>query len=143
MGETGKASQLTRIYCLKQVTIPSRYSISNRILLISYANPDLKGIQDAGTQATIKHYIANEQEHFRGDGGNSDTISSDIDDRTLHEVYLPPFAAAVKAGVASVMCSYNTVSLLNRRAVVAGMLMCLPRSILHTLVRTASYSMVS
>ena len=143
MGETGKASQLTRIYCLKRVTIPSRYYISNRIFLISYANPDLKGIQDAGTQATIKHYIANEQEHFRGDGGNSDTISSDIDDRTLHEVYLPPFAAAVKAGVASVMCSYNTVSLLNKRAVVAGILMCLSRLILHTLVRTASYSMVS
>lgn len=85
----------------------------NRALAIYMLSLYFKGIQDAGTQATIKHYIGNEQEHFRGDSGSNDTISSDIDDRTLHEVYLPPFAAAVKAGVASVMCSYNPVSLLN------------------------------
>ncbi|KAF8476248.1 putative beta-glucosidase F [Kalaharituber pfeilii] len=67
-------------------------------------------IQEAGCQATIKHYIANEQEHLRGDGGVPDTISPIIDDRTMHEVYLPPFAAAVRAGVAVVMCSYNTIN---------------------------------
>ncbi|KAI5813223.1 beta-glucosidase [Pyronema omphalodes] len=70
----------------------------------------VKGIQDAGTQATIKHYIGNEQEHFRGDGWNHNTVSANIDDRTLHEVYLWPFSEAVRAGVAAVMCSYNTIN---------------------------------
>ena len=69
----------------------------------------VKGIQDAGTQATIKHFIGNEQEHFRGDGWTNNTASSNIDDRTLHEAYLWPFAEAVRAGAAAVMCSYNTV----------------------------------
>ena len=35
--------------------------------------------------------------------------ASEVDARTLHEVYYPPFAAAVAAGAASVMCSYNLV----------------------------------
>lgn len=37
-------------------------------------------------------------------------MSSNVDDRTIHELYLWPFADAVKAGVASVMCSYNQVN---------------------------------
>ncbi|KAI5854414.1 beta-glucosidase-related glycosidase [Tricharina praecox] len=70
----------------------------------------VRGIQGAGVQATVKHYIANEQEHFRGDGWAHNTVSSNIDDRTLHELYLWPFSEAVRAGVASVMCSYNMVN---------------------------------
>ena len=61
------------------------------------------GIQDAGAQACAKHYIGNEQEKER------DTVNAVIDDRTLHELYLWPFAEAVRANVASVMCSYNKV----------------------------------
>jgi hypothetical protein len=61
-------------------------------------------------QATIKHFIANEQEHFRGDGQVTNTISSNVDDRTMHEAYLWAFSEGVRAGVASVMCSYNMVS---------------------------------
>lgn len=57
--------------------------------------------------ATAKHYIGNEQEHFRQ---GVDAISSNIDDRTLHEVYLWPFQDSVKAEVGSVMCSYNKVN---------------------------------
>jgi len=75
------------------------------------AYESVRGIQDNGVQATIKHYVANEQEHFRGDNGVSNTISSNVDDRTMHEVYLWPFAEGVRAGVASVMCSYNMVSI--------------------------------
>lgn len=67
------------------------------------------GIQDAGTQACAKHFIANEQEHYRGDGGVPESINPEVDDRTMHEVYLWPFSDTVKAGVASVMCSYNQV----------------------------------
>lgn len=73
-------------------------------------------IQKAGLVATIKHFIANEQEHFRqvgeyyGAGPISQSLSSNVDDRTLHEIYLWPFADAVNEGVGSVMCSYNTIN---------------------------------
>lgn len=77
----------------------------------------IKGIQDAGVIACAKHYIMNEEEHFRqvpeaqGYGFNiSGTLSSNIDDRTMHELYLWPFADAVRAGVGSVMCSYNQIN---------------------------------
>lgn len=72
----------------------------------------VKGIQDEGVMATIKHFVANEQEHFRQawEWGTPQAISSNIDDRTMHEIYAWPFADAVKAGVASVMCSYNMVN---------------------------------
>jgi beta-glucosidase len=36
-----------------------------------------------------------------------DAISSNVDDKTLHELYLWPFADAVRAGTGSIMCSYN------------------------------------
>lgn len=76
------------------------------------ASQTIKGIQDAGVIATAKHFIANEQEHFRQpyEWGLPNSISSNIDDRTLHELYLWPFAESVRAGVGSVMCSYNMVN---------------------------------
>lgn len=72
----------------------------------------IKGIQDEGVMATAKHYIANEQEHFRQawEWGIPNAISSNIDDRTIHEIYAWPFADSVRAGVASVMCSYNQIN---------------------------------
>ncbi|KAM0417408.1 hypothetical protein ACHAPT_012557 [Fusarium lateritium] len=72
----------------------------------------IRGIQDQGIMATIKHFIGNEQEHFRQswEWGLPNAMSSNIDDRTLHELYAWPFADAVKAGVVSVMCSYNMVN---------------------------------
>ena len=52
----------------------------------------IRGIQSRGVVACAKHYILNEQEHFRqGSQENytvSDSISSNIDDITLHELYL-------------------------------------------------------
>jgi beta-glucosidase len=75
----------------------------------------VKGIQDAGIMACTKHYILNEQEHFRQSSSlpNGDTLpssSSNIDDRTMHELYLWPFADAVRAGSASIMCSYEQIN---------------------------------
>ena len=72
----------------------------------------IKGIQEQGVIATAKHYIANEQEHFRQsfEWGLPNAMSSNIDDRTLHELYLWPFSDSIKAGVGSVMCSYNMVN---------------------------------
>jgi len=67
----------------------------------------VKGIQDAGVIATTKHYILNEQEHFRQGAPPAslglNAISSNIDDVTLHELYLWPCADAVRAGTASIM----------------------------------------
>ncbi|KAI9652890.1 MAG: hypothetical protein M1831_006319 [Alyxoria varia] len=70
------------------------------------------GIQEEGVMATIKQFVANEQEHFRQawEWGLPDALSSNLDDRTLHELYAWPFADAIRAGVASVMCSYNQVN---------------------------------
>ncbi|PMD28781.1 glycoside hydrolase family 3 protein [Hyaloscypha variabilis F] len=78
-------------------------------------NFTINGMQDAGVQSCSKHLIGNEQETQRSntvlpDGTNIEAISSNIDDRTLHELYLWPFADAVKAGTTSVMCSYNRVN---------------------------------
>ncbi|KAI9149498.1 putative beta-glucosidase G [Paramyrothecium foliicola] len=75
----------------------------------------VRGIQDMGVQACSKHYIGNEQEtqrsnSFLADGTEVHGISSNIDDRTLHELYLWPFADAIRAGTASLMCSYNRVN---------------------------------
>lgn len=53
---------------------------------------------------SVKHYIGNEQEHART------TSSSNIDDRTMREIYAHPFLRAVQADVASVMCSYNLIN---------------------------------
>lgn len=72
----------------------------------------IRGIQSSGVMATAKHYVGNEQEHFRQswEWGTPNAISSNMDDRTLHEIYAWPFAESVRAGVASVMCSYNQVN---------------------------------
>lgn len=77
---------------------------------IAVANT-IQGMQSSGIMACTKHYILNEQEHFRQGGTNiSDSISSNLDDVTMHELYLWPFADAVRAGTASVMCAYNQVN---------------------------------
>jgi beta-glucosidase len=77
------------------------------------------GHQDAGVQATAKHWIGNEQEILRNpiydpNGTLTDkttsAISSNIDDRTIHELYMWPFANAVKANAASFMCSYQRIN---------------------------------
>ena len=55
--------------------------------------------------ATVKHFAANNQERSRH------RMSSDVDERTLHEIYFPAFRKAVQeAGVGAVMDSYNLVN---------------------------------
>ncbi|RFN54953.1 beta-glucosidase [Fusarium flagelliforme] len=68
------------------------------------------GHQEAGVIANVKHFIANEQETYRRPYHGIEAVSSNIDDKTLHEYYLWPFVDSVKAGVASVMCAYNRVN---------------------------------
>ncbi|WVQ62137.1 uncharacterized protein L199_000275 [Kwoniella botswanensis] len=64
----------------------------------------IRGLQDAGVQATVKHFIANEQER------NRTTSISQLTDRTMREIYSHPFLKAVQADVSSVMCSYNLLN---------------------------------
>jgi beta-glucosidase len=65
----------------------------------------IRGVQSAGVLATAKHFVANDQEWDRTH------ISSEVDQRTLHEIYLFPFERAVKQGqVASVMTAYNLLN---------------------------------
>lgn len=58
----------------------------------------------------VQHFIANEQETYRRPYFGVEAASSNVDDKTLHEYYLWPFMDGVKAGVASVMCSYNRIN---------------------------------
>lgn len=63
----------------------------------------------------MQHFIGNEQELNRNptinvDNETVESISSNIDDKTLHELYLWPFADAVRAGSGNVMCSYNRIN---------------------------------
>jgi beta-glucosidase len=64
----------------------------------------VKGVQSTGTVATLKHFVANNTEFYRR---KSNSI---IDERTLHEIYLPPFKAGVDAGAQAVMTSYNLLN---------------------------------
>ncbi|MBB3188297.1 beta-glucosidase [Microbacter margulisiae] len=66
---------------------------------------EIKGIQSCGIIANVKHYVANNQESDRF------KINEIIDGRTLREIYLPAFRAAVEEGhVGSVMAAYNKVN---------------------------------
>ncbi|NJS13455.1 MAG: glycosyl hydrolase [Sphingopyxis sp.] len=62
------------------------------------------GIQAHNIIATVKHFALNSMENARF------TVDIRIDERTLHEVYLPHFKACIDAGVASVMSAYNKVN---------------------------------
>jgi beta-glucosidase len=76
----------------------------------------IRGIQSQHVMAVAKHFIA------------YDTMATDVwvDEQTLHEVYLAPFEAAIQAGVAAIMCSYNHVN---------GPYACGNRSTLITMLR--------
>lgn len=66
------------------------------------------GIQEAGVIAVPKHFLLNEQEWRRMPTGYlGEAMSSNVDDRSLHELYSFPFMNALKAGAGSVMCSYQ------------------------------------
>ena len=72
------------------------------------AAAEINGIQldnpDTPVEAVLKHFVLNDQELDR------QTSSSNIDDRTLHEIYLTPFEMAVKqAAPGGIMCAYDQV----------------------------------
>ncbi len=65
----------------------------------------ISGVQGGGVACCVKHFACNDQEFERM------TISAEVDDRTLREIHLPAFEAAVgEAGVWAVMSAYNRVN---------------------------------
>jgi beta-glucosidase len=81
------------------------YLSEDPFLNASMVVPYIKGVQSQGVIATVKHYAVNNQEFSRHN------TSSDVDERTLREIYLPAFEAAVTKGhVDAVMDSYNQIN---------------------------------
>lgn len=77
----------------------------------------IRGAQSTGVIADVKHYVANNQEGQQGAppltavNGGRQVVDAQVDERTLREVYMPHFEAAVKqANVGTLMCSYNRVN---------------------------------
>ena len=65
----------------------------------------VRGVQGGGVGATVKHFVCNDSEFERR------TISSEVAERALREIYLPPFEAAVReAGAWAVMTAYNRLN---------------------------------
>jgi beta-glucosidase len=68
------------------------------------------GIQSNNVSACVKHWAFNSQEVNRGDARGSPGMSSNVDERPARELYVPPYAAAVDAGVGTVMCAFVRVN---------------------------------
>lgn len=65
----------------------------------------IRGLQSQGVGASVKHYVCNDEEFERF------TLSTEVRERALREIYLPPFRAAVReAGTWTVMAAYNNVN---------------------------------
>jgi beta-glucosidase len=74
------------------------------LLTARMAAAQVRGIQRQGLMAAVKHYAANTQET------NRMGVHVQVDERTLRELELPGFQAAVDAGAAAVMCAYPKVN---------------------------------
>ena len=74
------------------------------LLAASLVSAQVKGVQQNGLIATVKHFATNNFEQGRMG------IDVLIDERTLNEIYLPAFTAAVNAGAGSVMGAYNKIN---------------------------------
>ena len=68
-------------------------------LTAQMGSAEIRGIQSQDVMAQVKHYVGYE--------GPNNVV---VDARTLHEIYLQPFEAAINSGVSSVMCSYNKIN---------------------------------
>lgn len=78
------------------------YLSEDPVLAGELASAYIRGVQDEGVSACLKHLAVNNQEKNRG------KINVEVDERTLREIYLKPFQIAVQKGNPdAVMCAYN------------------------------------
>ena len=81
------------------------YFSEDPYLASQMAAAHIKGVQSKNVGTSIKHFAANNQEHRRM------SCSSEVDERTLREIYLAAFETAIKAAKPdTVMCSYNRIN---------------------------------
>ena len=81
------------------------YFSEDPYLASNIAASHIKGVQSRNVGTSLKHFLANNQENRRM------SVSAEIDERTLHEIYLAAFETAVReAQPWTVMCSYNRVN---------------------------------
>lgn len=81
------------------------YYSEDPVLTSELATEYILGLQEEGTGACVKHYAANNQETRRM------TINEEIDERTLHEIYLKAFEKPVREGRPwMVMAAYNRIN---------------------------------
>ena len=81
------------------------YMSEDPVLTKAFAVPFIQAVQENDVAACVKHFAANGQETDRL------MVDEEIDERTLYELYLPAFKAAVQeAGAYSVMGAYNKVN---------------------------------
>ena len=94
--------------CIKRSPLCGRnfeYFSEDPILSSKIASSLIQGIQSQGPGTCIKHYACNNQEKYRL------KYSANVDERTLHEIYLASFETAVREGKPySVMCAYNRIN---------------------------------
>ncbi len=92
------------VYRISQCGRNFEYFGEDPFLRASLIGEYVQGVQSTGTVATLKHFVANNTDYFRR---RSNSI---VDERTLHEIYLPSFKAGIDAGATAVMTSYNQLN---------------------------------
>jgi len=80
------------------------YYAEDPVVTGRFAAGVVDGIESTDVVATPKHFVANNQETARA------SVSAEVDERVLRELYLPGFRDAVDAGAGAVMSSYNRVN---------------------------------
>ena len=80
------------------------YISEDPLLTGEIAKTYIKTLQNRGISCTMKHYLANNREYARFQ------CSSDMDERTLREIYTKAFEIAIEADPWAIMCSYNRVN---------------------------------
>ncbi len=95
------------------------------------APAEVRGIQSRGTWASAKHLVCNDEEE------NRTNVHVVLDERTLREIYLPPFEASVKQGhAATVMGAYNAIRVLGlNNTLIEDNFCCENNFLLNTIVK--------